>query len=304
MLFAIVLQVIGTSAQSAGFDSDAKAYRDIKLTPSVDITSLNDISVRADAEEIANLLNIKPLAERIITFKKASPSGAEAPRPVQQARLLCLYKLFTASQEVRKASAIVDLELATSNASLDALTAKRDMTINIINSTNFLQGGTLGTTKQSMALHGIRGSILQEVAMTSFGTSIGLSLSTFVVPSLWREHIPSTSNSLALVLDESLKPPDGDRSYLWRFLNASIPGDGSHLTRRDILKKHWQTVAAYVPSDRKNAARLSANSSDYQGLTENIAILNRRIALLHDLKTHMEEFDGSLFELHKAISIN
>jgi len=299
----LTLYPLGNSTEA----SPAKSFRDIALTPERDEAKEAQGELRADARELAEVLRIKPL---IIMIEKSRRAGAEdatqLPRAVQNARIICLWRLFIASEEVRKVVQAINYDLATSYTALDTLVVKRNMTMNLINTANFLQGGTMGTVKQSLSYPGgfITHVAAQEVGMTTFGLGTALAASTLFVPSFWSRKIDATPNTLAHIFNVSYRPNDADRSYLWRFMNSPIPGSSLNLTRREILLRHWQDLGLIQPGQAKSLARLSALPAQSESMTENIRIIMQRIALLNDLKTHFEEFDGSLFELHKAISID
>jgi hypothetical protein len=218
--------------------------------------------------------------------------------------MICLLRLYLVSQEVRKAVALIDNELSTSNTALDSLSAQRYMASNLLNTTNFMQGGSAGTVKQSLSfIGGAPVSARQEIAMASFGTSIALSLTNLLLPRIWSRKVDTPPNSLSQVFDDKSKPDDASKSYLWKFLNSPVPGNGP-LPRRTILLKHWESLAGIDPTDVDIHRRLGALPEEGTVEHENIRILNKRISLLHDLKTHIEEFDGSLFEFHQAITMN
>ena len=86
-------------------------------------------------------------------------------------------------------------------------------------------------------------------------------------------------------------------------MNSPIPNSQfKNMTRREILLHHWQDIAGLDITKEKALRKLSQAKEGDEDLSESISVLARRIALLHDLRTHLEEFDGSLYELHHAIS--
>ncbi len=307
MSVLLILVTVGLplDAHAFGEGDSFKSYRDIKITPEISINAAGptDGIMRADADEIADLLHVRSLATTIRSAK--SSNVAPLPRNIQQARLLCLYKVMIASEEVRKTVGNIDYEIANTNSDLGALVAKRNAFSNSLNTANFMQGGTAGTVKQSLGFPG--GSTpapRQEIAMASFGTSIALSLINLLSQKGWHRPMDSKPNSLAYVYDGARKPSDANESYLWKFLNTRIPGSPSPLTRREILVKHFAAVSSVNPSDDITVKRVTAIPSPDKQLNESIKILSKRIDLLHDLKSHVEEFDGSLYEFHHAIEID
>lgn len=286
---------------------DTKNFRDIKMTPSRDMQSESQGELRADARELMDLLNIRTLVSALRKSKESGTDSTQLSRTIQHARMLCLWKIFIASQEVRKVEAMIDFDLARSNEALDSLTAKRDMTRNMINTFNFLQSGTLGTIKNATSFPGpiqTTNAARQEMAMTFFGTSIALATTNLLMPSLWRHSVDPPPNILVHVFDQNSKPNDADQSYLWKFMNSPIPGSDGTLTRRQILIKHWESFAGLDSKDELRLKKLSGSSSESEELSASIKVTAQRIALLQDLKTHFEEFDIALYELHKVITFN
>jgi hypothetical protein len=286
--------------------SDAKSFLDIKMMPNRDLQGEARGELRADAKELADLLNIKPLVSALRKSKEAGTDSTHLPRSLQQARMLCLWKILIASQEVRKVVAAINFNLSRSNATLDALSAKRDMTLDMLNTFNFMQGGILGTIKQAASFpgHTVSQAARQEIAMTSFGTGTALAAIGLFVPSLWSRKIEPPPNILVHVFDPNYRPADAERNYLWKFMNSPIPGSNLALTRRQILIKHWEDFEGLNSKDESRLKKLAASPSESEQLNESIRIISQRMDLLHDMKTHFEEFDTALYELHKAITFN
>lgn len=302
----LLLVVCGILALACpAFATGAGSFRDIKMEPDRDLTAEARGELRTDAGEIAGLLKVGPLVERLKAAKQAgTTSSAQLPRPVQNARMLCLWRIFIALEEVRKVIAIVNFELAKSYAALDGLTSKRDMTINMLNTFNFMQGGILGATSKAIDFKYGYFAASKEVSEVSFGVGTVMPGIGLFVPSVFKRRIDSAPNTLAQIFDQSYKPADADKSYLWKFLNSPVPGSSINLTRRQILIKHWEDFDRLDTKSEKLLKKLAASPAAGEKLTENVKVISQRIDLLHDLASHLEEFDGSLYELHKAVSID
>jgi hypothetical protein len=282
----------------------AGSFYDIKMTPDIDHGAAAAGQLRADAAEIANLLEIMPYVERLREQKKSNPSAtSELPKPLLNAKVLCLWRILVLAEEVRRYSAAIDCDLASSNVVLADLTGKRDATSNMLNNVNFAQGGVLGITKQSLLLSKFFNSSQMPI-MISASLSTGLSLTNLLLPAVWKSKITQSQNILSHFINTSYRPADADHSYLFKFFTSEIPGSTNHLTRREILLKHWQAFKHLNPEDHKLMRKLSASPEPNEDMAENINVLSLRIELLHDLKTHVEEVDGALYELHKAIRSN
>ncbi|MFA6208624.1 MAG: hypothetical protein WCT03_12545 [Candidatus Obscuribacterales bacterium] len=282
----------------------AGSFYDIKMTPNIDHAAVAAGALRADAAEIADLLEVTAYVERLREFKKNNPSiTSELPKPLLNAKVLCLWRILTLTEEVRHYSAAIDCDLASSNVVLAELCAKRDATSNMLNTANFAQGGVLGITKQSLLLsHYFNSS--QMPIMISASLGMGLAMTNLMLPPMWKSKITQSQNILSHFINTKYRPPDADHSYLFKFFTSEIPGSDVHLTRREILLKHWQAFKHLNPNDDKLMRKLSASPEPNEDMAENIKVLSLRIELLHDLKTHVEEVDGALYELHKAIRSN
>lgn len=290
----------GTSACRA---AETKIFRDITMTAPRDPASETRGELRTDAQEVVDVLKIGPMVERLRQEKRrGNLDSARLSKPVEQMRLLCLWRILVASQEVRKAVAAIDYDLADSSSTLDRLNAKQMMTIDMINTFNFMQGGTLGTIKQAMALHGVGNAPRQEVGITAFGTRTVLSVVNLLVPGFFNNRINSEPNALSHFLNTSYSPSDSNQSYLWKFLNTPLPG--TQLTRRQILVRHWADFAHLDIGSAITVRRVSSDKETDENLYENLRVIKQRLNLLHDLKTHIEEFDGCLYEIHQSITFD
>lgn len=287
--------------------TDPNVFRDILITPERDKESEARGQLRADAQEVAELLNIAPLVEKLRKEKHKKESEAtQHSKAVHNTRLLCLWKIMIGMQEVRKVVANINYDLARSEVALDDLTRKKNMTTNMLNATNFLQFGISGVVRNSLSLGGYYTAdnilTVNEFSVGTILPSLGL-----VLPSFLNRKVDAQPNMLAHVLNPSYRPADAEHSYLWKFMHSTIPGhsvlDPDHkLTRREILIKHWEVFADLDCQDEDRLKRLTALPTSHESMTESIRIITQRIALLADMRVHIEEFDGSLYELYKAIS--
>jgi len=287
--------LVTCSGSASGFDQNG--FADIKLTPEAK-TLVGGL--RQDAYEIASLLEIEPYVAKLRA--EQPPSGSTAvPRPILNAKMICLWKLMAASQEVRRIVAAINHDLSKAYIALDVLTTKRDRTQNLLNTGNFMQGGILGITRQNNSLQGhFRAGGVTLVTSSSIST--GLSVINLLLPSAWSQKVAPPANTLVRFLDLQYTPPDAAQSFLWKFLNSEVPGSSIKMTRRQVLIKHWEAFEGLDAKDEKRLRRLASAPEASENLDEDIRIISQRIELLHDLKTHVEEFDASLYELHKAIS--
>ena len=290
----------------------AASFIDIKLTPDSPIARQIPGELRPDAAEIADVLEIRPLALQLMSAKSGgianSATSGDASfvpmsRTLLKTKIYCLYKIVGAQQEVRKIAAAIDFDLASSNVALGELDGRRQKINNALTTANFMQGGTLGIIKQSLGLHGQFAASQYEL-ITSFGLGTTLSVINFAVPYFIRRPLDEPPNSLSYYLKLGRTPADAEQSYLWKFFNRQVPGTTWNMTRREVLLRHWHDFAGLDQDSERSHRLLAAFDAEGQGAHENSGLLYQRILLLHDLKTHLEEFDASLYELHKAIEAN
>lgn len=290
-----VIALLGSTSQPAFSKQD---FHDIKLTPDVTAADENSTVLRPDAKEVAQLLRIEPYIERV---RQAELSGAKLDRPLLNAKVFCMWRILETAQEVRKFTAAIDKDLAASYVALDSLQSLRDNAQNAVNTFNFMQGGVLGIMKQSLFLnHRRQASQYPLVVSASVGT--GLSAINLLTQNIWFRKIDHEPNTLRHFFSDRYAPPDANRSYLWKFFNQQVPGSTHNLTRREVLMKHWESVAALNAKNEARLHKLSAAPIDQHAHFENIRLLTQRISLLYDLKTHVEELDASLYELQKSIT--
>lgn len=291
---AILLQTLITPA----FATPKENFLDIKLTPDRDLSSEAQGYLRADAREMEQLLGVSSIVEKIKNAKQGGQDTASLPKATQNARMLLLWRMLEASEEVRRVVNEIDFDLAETHIALDGLVAKKNMTSNMLNTANFFQGGICGVVKNSMALKKYNPVARQTIAISSFSTSLLLSTINLTVPYWYHKRPDRNGNMLAHIFDPAYKPRDAQNSYLWKFFNSPVPGAPQALTRREILVKHWQSFGGVRAGDDRTI-KLVTDSPD-NDINESIGLLNQRVSLLQDMKTHIEEFDACLFELHQS----
>ncbi len=279
--------------------SPRSEFVDIKLTPDVIPSQVPAGTLRADAKEVAQLLEIEEYVQQL---QEAKRTCAPMTRDLTNKKLICLWRIMTTASEVRKISGRIDRELSFTNIALDDLIGRKNGVSNALNTLNFAQGGTTGIIKQSFVLnHWFNTSQLFLLVGAGVGTTLaGINL---VHPYLWSRRVENNPNILAHFLDPKYKPEDAEVSYLWKFFNSTNPGSTNNLTRREVVIKHWEAYTGLNAEDENKWRKLAAHPKNSDELIrESIKVLFQRVDLLHDLQTHVEEIDGSLFELHKAIS--
>lgn len=308
--FCLLLSVVATATAARATTTttataaiEAKAFKDITLTPARIPENEARGDLREDAKEVAQVLGVEDAVERLRREKGNFSNSKE----LQSVRLMCLWKIFIAAEEVRKVVTECQFDLAQAHIALDQLTGKKQMVSNMITTANFMQGGTLGIVKQSISFKNsgkTRARVFrrraQEIAITSFSTGTGLAMLNQMIGPVWSRRIDCRPTMLSHIFDENYQPADHQISYLWKFYSKPCPGYTNNLTRRQVLVKHWQDFGGVNVSNKNLVDKVSADVEDIE--RENIRILSTRISLLNDLVSHIEEFDASLYELHKAIT--
>jgi hypothetical protein len=278
----------------------AGTYLDIKLTPDSTAHALDNGPLRADALEAAELLRVRPLVEKLRT-NRAEHSGVQLPPELLKAKYLCLLRILSAREEVRKVVMAIKKDLAFSYESLEALTTRNNTAQSINNSMNFMQAGVIGSVKQGLLIEHVP-NVPGYLLTTTFATGTGLSALNLLFPYATRNKIDRPPNSLHHFLDLTYNPPDADKNFLWRFFNSPVPGSKDTLTRREILIRHFDEFQGLNIRDKARLKRLTNWSDKDETLYERAGLVMQRVNLLYDLRSHVEEFDTSLYELHKSIT--
>lgn len=298
LAWVVIPLVVSHTLTGAASAATKDEFRDIKLTAERDLSSEAQGYLRADAKEMEQLLDVSSIVDKLKSARANGQDTKSLPKSVQNARMLLLWRMLEASEEVRKVVNEIDFDLADTHINLDSLTSKKNMTSNMLNTANFFQGGVCGVIKNSMALKKYNPVARQTIAISSFSTSLLLSTINLSVPYWYHRRPDRKGNMLAHIFDPSFKPRDAQNSYLWKFFNAPVPGAPGQLTRREILVKHWQSFGGVRANDDRTIKLVSDNPDN--DLNESIGLLQQRISLLQDMKTHIEEFDACLFELHQC----
>lgn len=281
----------------------AGEFRDITITARISPDDSPE-NVRADAREVAQLLGIESLVRQLHQAKKQGllDSSRIPSRRLLNAKIICLWQILMASEEVRALVAKVNADLSRSFWSMEKLSGQAQRTTNLVNDVNFLQFGILGTCKQSLRLDKVRPWGPQNLAITTNSISIGLSGLSLLPPILYHKKIGPPPTTLAHILSDNYAPKDAARSALWKFFNAPIPGSGKTLTRRQVLVKHWEDLTALETDNHYRLKRLMALPEASEPLYERLSVVLERIDLLRDFKCHIEEFDNALYELQQSIT--
>ena len=256
--------------------------------------------LRTDAAEMADLLNIRPVVEMLRTAQRSGKDMSASPKALQSARLMCLWRMFSASEEVRKVVAQINFDIAVNNVHLETLNNRKRVTNNLINTFNFTQNGVLGIVKNSLAIAALYPIFRQEIAMTSFGMSGCLPVLNLYAPKLIYRKTTDGANMLSHVTDPGFRPEYANQSYLWKYFSSPIPGTNSKEPRREVILKHWEALKGLSATNEKQ--RDLMDGSNEKTRLEGLKTVSQRIEILHDFKTHVEEFDGALFELHQAVT--
>ena len=115
------------------------------------------------AKEAADLIGVTPLVDRVLVLKKQGLTSSTA-RQMIILKLMLYKRLWAASLDVRKAADRIDKELAHAYDIRDILEGRRGRMINLTNTSNFIQGGTLGSIRTGILMNG-------RVALETLNTS-------------------------------------------------------------------------------------------------------------------------------------
>lgn len=281
--------------------SSAGNYLDIQLTPGSTEHAEDNGPLRADALEAAEILHIRPYVELLRAARQSGVEPEHMSRAQLNAKYLCLTRILAARMEVRKFVVSIKKDLDRSYVALDTLVLRNQNAQDFNNSLNFMQIGVLAIIKQKLLIQK-KFAVPPYLLTTLNANATGLSAMNLIIPSLCIRRIDEAPNGLNGFLDESYHPRDAAKNYLWRFFESPIPGGDQNLTRRQLLVRHLSEFQHVNLNNHRQLRRLSATPKPKETLYEDAKTVSHRISLLFDLRSHVEEFDYSLYELHKSIT--
>jgi hypothetical protein len=255
-----------------------------------------------DAREVARLLGVLPQVEGLVAAHRSNPNRSPEISDAELAqKVYLLEKIMGGVLEVRVVADRIDRELAWSWNGKHMLEANRQRNLNYLFTANFMQGGILGIVAGGMFLHR---KPVQGAELLLLGSSIGLGLSviSFVEMRSGSKPIDGETNVLADVFQlpyttEEMHKPE----VVIKYMTSVPPGSTSGKTRVQELKDTWQQGRYLGTSNEMHLKKLAAVRPAEGAYHENIGLMGERIRMLYDCQWKIEQLDGSLLDLIRAI---
>jgi len=296
-------------------DSDASAPRQVRPSdviqekfgnPKIALAkpSLEVGGLTPSAQEVAALLGILPQVEAVIAAHQANPnrSVSEISDAELAQKVFLLEKIMGGALEVRVVSDRIDRELAWSWNGKRLLEAHRQRNLNYLFTANFMQGGILGIVAGGMFLHR---KPVQGAELLLLGSSIGLGLSVISIIEMrsGSKPIDGETNVLADIFQlpystEQMHHPE----VVIKYMTSVPPGSASGKTRVQELKETWQHGRYLQASNDTHLRKLAAVRPAEGTYHENIGRMGERIRMLYDCQWTIEQLDGSLLDLMRAVN--
>jgi hypothetical protein len=283
--------------------ADAATSPDVALRSSDTYASSSSSStLNPQAREVAILLGILPKVERLMELKRARVSqGAEGMSDEELAlKVDVLDRVLDGTLEVRMVSDRIDRELSWSFTGQGMLQAKRQKILNYLFTLNFVQGGTLGIISGPLFLHHLN---IAGTEMLLLASSIGLGLSAISLLQMRSGHksIDGETTVLANVFQLPQPEPPHRLDTVVKFMTSVPPESKDNKTRIESLVEEWKRGHYLRSTDPAHLKKLAAVQPEAQEFRENIRLISERIRMLFDTQWTVQQLDGEMLELMRAI---
>jgi hypothetical protein len=257
------------------------------------------------AAEAANLIGVMPSVERLIQYKQnrgASFDPANISDDELNLRVYLLDRIVGQSLEVRMVADRIDRELAWSYTGKGMLEARRQRTLNFLFTANFLQGGILGVNAGPQFLHG---NVRAGTELLLLASAIGLGLSTMaaIEQRTGSKKMDGEPTVLADIFGiKQTSDPQHRPDAVIKYMTSVPPISINNQTRREQLISGWKKGHYLRSMDEKSLNKVSAIQMPGERNRENIGDLGNRIRMLYDVQWSIEQLDGDLLELLRAVN--
>jgi hypothetical protein len=298
LLLAWCLFITPAMAESVAGDSPQIAYGGFKKVVPGKLTP--------GAREAGELIGCLAMVERVIAAQESGQKGPAAAKRLAMMKMMIYKRMWSGVLDVRHATDRIDKELANSYDVRDGLIAKRNALVSYTNIGNFMQGGTLGSTRTGILMDSVlpphynQASNYIRIVTSSLGISLS-ALSLFLSKTGSRK-IDDDPNSLS----GFFSVPSTQKYYLsgmvWKFINRIPPDHPGTETRRERLVRQWERMGRLKSKKQHMIHKLASAPQSEKEKNERIGLITDRIFMLHDVHALIEELDENFLELHKAIS--
>jgi hypothetical protein len=280
--------------ETAANDSNAPevhAFREIKLSPG--------------ATEVARLIGVTPLLERLQHLSKTEEEGAGSnlsPEALTLRQQITEAVLGT-SLEVDGVIAEIDNEVAQSSEIIAFLASRRDHAIGVNALSNIVSGGGLGIAGSALQLNESTNKLGNAVGIAAGSVTTVLSVIGLRQQHGGRRSLGIAPNMLAKIFD---RPPEFHSDYpeeIWNYLNNKPPSESGSETRRQRLIKRWTELGRMesleTPNGQQKVDFLTSSVSSRRALS--IDLLADREAMLSDVRASVSLMKRDLGKLVLAL---
>lgn len=255
------------------------------------------------AREAATLLGILPKVERLIALRQSKTDDEAMSDEELALKVDVLDKVLGGTLEVRMVSDRIDRELAWAFNGQGMLQGRRQKILNYLFTANFMQGGILGIISGPLFLHGLP---IAGTDMLLLASSIGLGLSTLslIATRSPTKRIDGETTVLAHVFNIPHPDPPHRLDTIVKFMNSVPPECTDKKTRIETLMEGWKKGRYLRTTDEKHLKKLAAVQPEAHQYRENIRLISDRIRMLFDTQWTVQQLDGEMLDLMRAIDLN
>jgi len=255
------------------------------------------------AEEAASLLGILPKVERLMQLSKNRTDLQSMSDEELSLRVDVLDKIMGGSLEVRMVAGRIDREIAWAFSGQGMLQAKRQKILNFLFAATFMQGGTLGTLSGPCFLHG-NPRAGSELLLLASSIGLGLSTISFIEARSGSKKMDMDPTVLTYIFGLDAPEPLHKPVIVTKYLAAVPPHTNGTKTRIEILKEGWEKGHYLKSTQERDLERLAGLEPDNVKFSEDLALYAARIRMLFDTQWTIEQLDGGLLDLMRAVDVS
>ncbi len=252
------------------------------------------------ATEAAQVLGVVPNVKRIIELEdSARGDNSAAQKELLLNTSIVLRRILIGYLDVRQTCDKIEVNLGRTYASMEKVSRKQALRVQLFNMANFSQYATMVITASTLRMH-------QQfhAAIALMNVSAGLTL-IFSSMALWsglsgKSKDKVQPNEIAAFIDPDTPFDCQFPKSINRYLNLPAPGETK--TRREQLLTKWHSQQHIDISQKAKINALAASPQNKHG--EKMGLLEKRVALLYTLKASVEQFDGDLLGLLQYVESN
>lgn len=266
-------------------------------------TQLNTVALSANAVQLAQIIGVTPLLQRIDQLRSDPES-----REFLDLKLQSLQILQQTALEVDFVRANIDDEVSVIREILATAINRRDRKVALTNAASFITNGILWTVAEAATIPSYAHPRL-SIPSGTVGILAGLAPSLASIYALklasgGKQKFMPRPNMLCKIFDQPTDPETDLPEAVWDYLVAVPPGDASGLTRRDQIINRWiadDNIASFTDRHNKEQIALITGTSD-KPLTVTIEVLVTRQTMLEQLCSEVFKMKRLLLELNMVVS--